>query len=66
MCISTMNSCLEVTVLRGTTGGVTTFADALSTQRGVRHAHLHLIPVRVSASDHKHGERSTAHTHLHA
>ena len=59
-------SCLEVSVLRGATGSVTAFADTLSTQRGVRHGHLHLIPVRFSAADHKHGERSTAHTHLHA
>ena len=59
-------SCLEVSVLRGATGSVTAFADTLATQRGVRHAHLHLIPVRVSAADHAHGERSTAHGHLHA
>ncbi|MGB7548094.1 MAG: nickel-responsive transcriptional regulator NikR, partial [Terracidiphilus sp.] len=59
-------SCLEVSVLRGATGSVTAFADTLSTQRGVRHAHLHLIPVRVSAAEHTHGERSAAHAHLHA
>lgn len=59
-------SCLEVSVLRGATGSVTAFADTLATQRGVRHAHLHPIPVRVSAADHTHGERSTAHGHLHA
>ena len=59
-------SCLEVSVLRGAAGSVTAFADTLSTQRGVRHAHLHLIPVRVTAADHAHGERATAHGHLHA
>lgn len=60
------DSCLEVSVLRGAAGSVTAFADKLSTQRGVRHAHLHLIPVRVSAAEHTHGERSAAHAHLHA
>jgi CopG family transcriptional regulator, nickel-responsive regulator len=59
-------ACLEVSVLRGPSGTVTAFADALATQRGVRHAHLHLIPVQVSRDNHKHGDRSTAHRHLHA
>lgn len=59
-------SCLEVSVLRGASDAVTAFADTASTQRGVRHAHLHLIPVRVSAADHKHGGRSAMHPHLHA
>ena len=59
-------SCLEVSVLRGAAGAVRTFADAASAQRGVRHARLHLIPVRVSAAGHQHGDRAAVHPHLHA
>ena len=59
-------SCLEVSVLRGAVGAVTALADAAATQRGVRHAHLHLIPVQVSAADHEHGGRAAVHPHLHA
>jgi CopG family transcriptional regulator, nickel-responsive regulator len=59
-------SCLEVTVLRGASGTVKAFANTLATQRGVRHAQLHLIPVRVSAAAHEHGDRAATHAHLHA
>jgi CopG family nickel-responsive transcriptional regulator len=59
-------SCLEVSVLRGPSGAVTAFADTLATQRGVRHAQLHLIPVEVSRANHKHGDRSAAHSHTRA
>jgi CopG family nickel-responsive transcriptional regulator len=59
-------ACLEVSVLRGASGAVTAFADTLATQRGVRHARLHLIPVRVSRESHRHGDRASAHGHLHA
>jgi CopG family transcriptional regulator, nickel-responsive regulator len=59
-------ACLEVSVLRGPSGDVTTFANTVATQRGVRHAHLQLIPVQVSTARHKHGSRSPEHSHLHA
>ena len=36
-------ACLEVSVLRGAAGDVTAFADALATQRGVRHTNLHVV-----------------------
>lgn len=49
--------CLEVMVLKGTVDQVRAFADALVTQRGVRHGSLHLIPVDASEG---HG-----HPHLH-
>lgn len=51
--------CLEVMVLRGTVDQVRAFADAVVTQRGVRHGNLHLIPVE-AAGDHGH-----AHLHGH-
>ncbi len=60
------DSCLEVSVLRGASGPIKAFADALATQRGVRHAQLHLIPVQVSTTGHVHGSRSAKHAHVHA
>ncbi|MCK8785540.1 nickel-responsive transcriptional regulator NikR [Roseomonas sp. NAR14] len=38
------HDCLEVAVLRGPVGAVRAFADAVVTQRGVRHGQLQLIP----------------------
>jgi CopG family nickel-responsive transcriptional regulator len=49
--------CLEVMVLKGTVEQVRAFANALVTQRGVRHGNLHLIPVEPAE---RHG-----HPHLH-
>jgi CopG family nickel-responsive transcriptional regulator len=60
------DTCLEVSVLRGATGTVTSFADTLATQRGVRHAQLHLVPVQISNDRHKHGGETSKHLHLHA
>ena len=59
-------SCLEVSVLRGPSEAVTGFADAVTTQRGVRHARLHVIPVRVTPARHRHGARAVPHDHVHA
>ena len=38
------DDCLELTVLRGTVAAMQAHADAITTQRGVRYGHLHLIP----------------------
>jgi len=59
-------SCMEISVLKGTVGAVRALADVLTVQRGVRHAKLHLVPVQVSESGHGHGERVTIHKHVHA
>jgi CopG family nickel-responsive transcriptional regulator len=60
-------TCLEVSVLRGPVGEVRSLADALTAQRGVRHAHLHVVPVEASTAKHSHGGRDAApHSHLHA
>ena len=59
-------ACLEVSILRGPSSAINGLADALATQRGVRHAQLHLVPVTVSTNRHHHGERGGAHQHLHA
>jgi CopG family nickel-responsive transcriptional regulator len=58
--------CLEVSVLRGRVDAVQAFADALTTQRGVRHASLHMVPARVVAGRHRHGEETTEHEHVEA
>jgi CopG family nickel-responsive transcriptional regulator len=41
-------SCLEVAILRGSSGAVQKMADDLTAQRGVRHASLNMIPLRLS------------------
>lgn len=54
------NDCLEVAVLRGAVGDMQAFADAVTTQRGVRYGHLHLIPeAHGPAADHGHAHRPT-------
>ena len=39
-------TCLEVVILRGRIAAVRSFADALTSQRGVRHVNLHVIPLQ--------------------
>jgi CopG family nickel-responsive transcriptional regulator len=58
-------SCMEISVLKGTVAAVRGLADELTAQRGVRHANLHLVPVQVAQSRHDHGERVTTHQHIH-
>lgn len=55
------DSCLEVAVLRGAAGEVQALSDGVTTQRGVRHGHLHLVPARVDELTHGHGEARHAH-----
>ncbi|HUA78581.1 MAG TPA: nickel-responsive transcriptional regulator NikR [Acetobacteraceae bacterium] len=57
------DTCLEVAILRGPANAVQKLADALTTQRGVRHAHLHLIPLKDMKHRHRHepGALSLAH-----
>ncbi|MBN8908856.1 MAG: nickel-responsive transcriptional regulator NikR, partial [Rhodospirillales bacterium] len=57
-------TCLEIGVLRGAAGEVTQFADQPTTQRGVRHAALHVVPVTVDEERHTHGGAAAPHTHL--
>ena len=60
------DSCLEVSVLKGDPSAVRGLADALTAQRGVRHANLHIVPVRTSNATHDHGAGVTLHPHVHA
>jgi CopG family nickel-responsive transcriptional regulator len=56
--------CLEVAVLRGTVQAVRSFADEVTTQRGVRLGNLHIMPMSNAADDlprghgHSHGSRA--------
>jgi CopG family transcriptional regulator, nickel-responsive regulator len=59
-------ACLEVSVLRGEAAAVRHLADELTSQRGVRHAALHVVPVEVSLERHAHGGTAAPHTHLRA
>jgi CopG family transcriptional regulator, nickel-responsive regulator len=58
-------SCLESSVLKGRAQDLSAFADSLSSQRGVRYAHLHTIPVTVERVEHHHGPGKIHHDHLH-
>lgn len=56
----TRDDCLEVAVLRGSVPAMRAFADRVTTQRGVRHGHLHLIPEAGETTDEQ------AHAHMEA
>jgi CopG family transcriptional regulator, nickel-responsive regulator len=58
-------SCLEVSVLRGSSGDVRHFADHIISERGVRYGRLVLVPVEPSIDEHAHGQGHMRHTHLH-
>ncbi len=55
---------LEVAVMRGTVGDVTSYADSLFLERGIRHGQLSLIPVKTEVEYHEHGP-GKAHSHSH-
>jgi CopG family transcriptional regulator, nickel-responsive regulator len=38
------DDCLEIAVLRGRVNDIRAFADTVTTQRGVRHGQLHILP----------------------
>jgi CopG family nickel-responsive transcriptional regulator len=59
------DSVLETSVLRGGTHEVAVFANGVASQRGVRYAQLHTIPVIVERTRHHHGDDAVQHDHLH-
>lgn len=63
------DNCLESVILRGPTGAVRAFADALTAERGVRHGRINIVTVEVGSSAHAHGYRprgaATLLQHLH-
>ncbi|WP_375454710.1 nickel-responsive transcriptional regulator NikR [uncultured Methylobacterium sp.] len=50
------DDCLEVAVLRGSVSAMQGFADTVTTQRGVRYGHLHLIPEGAGQDEAGHGD----------
>ncbi len=60
------SSCLELSVLRGASKAIQSFSDEITTQRGVRHANLHLVPVKVTSDRHRHGPDTRSHEHIQA
>lgn len=65
------HNCLEAVILRGATADVQAFADAVTTERGVRHGDLWMVPVDLDLAHHHHhhgeadkvGEESVPHVH---
>lgn len=66
LCVTTSHihldhdNCLETVVLRGKFKDVSSFADRLVAESGVRHGNIHIVPVQLDAPS-KHLHR---HTHL--
>ncbi|HWA79130.1 MAG TPA: nickel-responsive transcriptional regulator NikR [Acetobacteraceae bacterium] len=59
-------SALEVSVLEGKLADVRALADAITVERGVRHASLHVVPVSESGTRHDHGPGTAPHAHIRA
>ena len=60
--------CLEVSILKGTVHAMQHFADSVSSQRGVRHGHLHVMPAGSDDTHdqgHSHSHPPGAHSHHH-
>jgi CopG family nickel-responsive transcriptional regulator len=65
------DSCLEVAILRGPAAELRALADETTSQRGVRHGQLHLVPAEVRHDRHVHGRHvhggsGRTHTHIKA
>jgi CopG family nickel-responsive transcriptional regulator len=54
------DNCIETVILRGVTEAVTSFAQSVMAQSGVRHGHFHPIPIEIESPDVK------RHRHVHA
>ncbi|MDH5257556.1 MAG: nickel-responsive transcriptional regulator NikR [Gammaproteobacteria bacterium] len=55
------DNCLETVILKGDVAEVRQFSNAIKAVRGVRHGHLHMVPVEVSESSHS--ADGKVHTH---
>jgi CopG family nickel-responsive transcriptional regulator len=54
-----------VAVLRGPTAEVKALADSVTTQRGVRYGHLHILPEGDAKSHPEGNEKPAKHRHAH-
>lgn len=57
------DSCLEVAILRGAIDRIKKMADELTAQRGVRHANLHIVPLKQNQRSHRHEPGTPTHSH---
>ena len=57
-------SCLEVSVLKGSAADVQHFANHMIAERGVRHGRLVMLPVDIDTQKHNHGSGAGRHTHI--
>lgn len=57
--------CMELQLLRGTVSRVREFAASVIARPGVRHGHLHLVPVDHDRTAHEHAHASAAEDHTH-
>ena len=57
---------LQVNVLRGPLAAVSRLAKWVMAQRGVRHAHLNLVPVDLAVAEHGHGGDDAPRPHVHS
>ena len=58
-------SCMEVSVLRGRSTEVESFAGHVNAERGVRHGQLAMMPATIETERHAHGHgRPHAHAHI--
>jgi CopG family transcriptional regulator, nickel-responsive regulator len=58
-------SCLEASLLKGTSAAIHALAERLARERGVRHVNLHVVPVARAGDPHDHGPGSAVHSHIH-
>ena len=58
------DSSLHTLLVRGRVRDILAFADAVATQRGVRHDSLSIIPARIEVGDHRHGPDPNPHEHI--
>lgn len=59
------DNCMEVALLRGTTGAVRHLAEHVIAERGVRHGRLVTVPVELRTEKHAHGKHTHTHEHAH-
>jgi CopG family nickel-responsive transcriptional regulator len=56
---------MELAVLKGPTEAVRQLADAVLTERGVRHGRAVIVPAEIDASEHRHdAPHAQTHSHL--
>jgi len=55
------DNCLETVILKGPINRIRTFSNTIKAATGVRHGHLHMVPVEVEETAHSHD--GITHTH---